>query len=213
MTRRSKLMIPGLLVVLLGACVTINVYFPEAEIEDLSERIEEEVARQAAGSEGEAAAPEEEPGSESEADGKKQAPVPSVGLLDALLGVRPAYAAEVEDPGISNPAIQKIIDSRAKRVDQLDRYKDMGVIGEGRDGLVAMRDLSQLEDLRQRAEVQKLVRAENEDRKALYREIANAKDLQPSQVSQVAETYAATLRERADKGHWVQLPSGEWKRK
>jgi uncharacterized protein YdbL (DUF1318 family) len=213
MTRRGKLMVPGLLVVLLCACVTINVYFPEAEIEDLSEKIEEEVARQAAQEEGKETAPEEGRESESDADGTEQGGFPSAGLLDGLLGVSPAYAAEVEDPGISNPAIQKIIDSRAKRVDRLDRFKDMGVIGEGRDGLVATRDLSKLEDLRERAEVQKLVRAENEDRNALYREIAKAKDLDPSQVPQVAETYAATLRERAEKGHWIQLPGGEWKRK
>jgi uncharacterized protein YdbL (DUF1318 family) len=216
MSRRSKLVLVGLIVLVLGACVTINVYFPEAEIENLSERIEEEVAKQAAEQQGK----QED---ETPAEGADEAPegdepqtssrAPRPGLLDALFGVRPAYAAEVEDPGISNPAIQKIIDSRAKRVDEIKRFKDMGVIGEANDGTLAIRDLSRLEDLRQRARVQKLVREENEDRKALYREIAKAKDLEPSQIPRVASTYAETLRERAAKGHWIQLENGEWKRR
>lgn len=213
MRRRGRLLIPGLALALVGACVTINVYFPEAEIEDLSERIEEEVARQAAEQDDEAAPAGGDDSGGAPEEGSGGTGVPAIGWLDGLLGVTPAHAAEVEDPGITNPAIQKIIDSRAKRVDALERFKDMGVIGEGRDGMLAIRDLSRLEDLRQRAQVQKLVREENRDRQALYREIAEAKDLDPSQVSQVAQTYAETLRERAEKGHWVQLPDGSWKQK
>jgi uncharacterized protein YdbL (DUF1318 family) len=213
MSRRSKLVLVALIVLVLGACVTINVYFPEAEIENLSERIEEEVAKQAAEQQG-GDTPDEGADEAAEGDGSQTSSrAPRPGLLDALIGVRPAYAAEVEDPGISNPAIEKIIDSRAKRVGEIKRFKDMGVIGEANDGTLALRDLSGLEDLRQRARVQKLVREENEDRKALYREIAKAKDLEPSQIPRVASTYAETLRERAAKGHWIQLENGEWTRR
>jgi uncharacterized protein YdbL (DUF1318 family) len=216
MSRRNKLVLTSLIVLGLGACVTINVYFPEAEIEDLSERIEEEVARQAAKTEeGETEAPpsagsEGEPGGE---EGQSSSLAPAGSFFDALLGVRPAYAADVEDPGISNPAIEKIIDSRAKRVDALKRFKDIGIIGEANDGTLAVRDLSKVEDLRERARVQKLVREENQDRQALYREIAKAKDLEPSQIPRVAATYAETLRQRAAKGHWIQLENGNWERK
>lgn len=219
MSRRGMMMFVGIAILVLGACVTINVYFPEAEIENLSEKIEEAVARQA---EQQSAEPGAEPGSgEAGSDdsgaesggGEQSRRPPRPGLLDGLFGVSVAYAAEIEDPGVSNPAIRKIIDSRARRVDALGRFKDAGAIGEGNDGLLHPRDLSAIDDLRERARAQKLIREENEDRRALYREIAKAKNVDPSQVPRVAATYAETLRERAKPGHWIQLPDGQWKRK
>ncbi|NJN65050.1 MAG: YdbL family protein [Acidobacteria bacterium] len=125
----------------------------------------------------------------------------------------PAYAADVAEPAVSNPAIRKIIDSRAARVAELNGFKAKGVIGEGNDGLVVARGLESLADLKARAAVQKLVRDENKDREALYREIAAATNVDASQIKKVQETYAATLRESAKPGEWIQMPDGAWKQK
>jgi len=191
-----------------AACVTINVYFPEKAIEDLSQQIEEEVQKKAEQIE------KGEPGTEEQGEEpQSEAPGSSSGLFDTLLGVSPAYAADVPAPEVSNPAIRKIIDSRAARAGRLDEFKAMGVIGENNQALVETRALETLEDLRLRSEVQRLVRAENEDRERLFKEIAAAKNVDLSQLPRIRETYAATLRANAAAGEWIQTPDGEWKRK
>lgn len=199
----------ALVALLAGACVTINVYFPEAAVRDLSQKIEDEVAKEAAKQE--AAAPETAP--EAKPEGATQSGV-APGLLDTLLGVTPAYAAgEVPDPGVSNPAIRKIIESRAARADALGAFKTQGAIGENNQALVEILALDAVADLRQRAEVQRLVKAENVDREQLFREIAAAQDVDTSQLPRIRETYAETLRANAKPGHKIQTPDGAWKTK
>ena len=130
-----------------------------------------------------------------------------------LLGT-PAYAAdEVSSPEITNPAIRRIIDSRAARLPGIRTWKNKGVIGEGRDALLVPRNLTSIKDLRQRAEVQRLIKDENRDREELFREIAAAKNVDLSQLSRIKETYAATLRTDARPGDWIQMPDGAWKQK
>ncbi len=198
---------PGL--ALLCACLTINVYFPEAAIRDLSRQIEEEVLRQAATR---PAHPAPETRESEPAEQPDQEPR---SFLDGLLGVTVARAqqSEVAAPEVSSPAIRRIIASRAERVAELDRYKGMGVIGENKDGLVEPRRLESLPDLKARAEVQRLVKAENADREELFREIAAAKGVDLSQLPRIRETYAATLRDRAKPGEWIQMADGTWKQK
>ena len=92
----------AILALALAACVTINVYFPEAAIKDLSEKIEEEVEKQAAQD-------AEEPAPDPDAStGENPAPEGGeLGLLDMVLGVSPAVAQDVPDAEVSNPAIRR----------------------------------------------------------------------------------------------------------
>ena len=87
------------------------------------------------------------------------------------------------------------------------------MIGESNQGLVEVRSLDSLTELKDRAEVQRLVKAENADREELYREIAAAKKVDLSQLPKIRETYASTLREMARSGEWIQMPDGAWKQK
>lgn len=189
--------------VALAACITVNVYFPEAAIKDLSKQIEEQVQKEAEKKKQEETAPAGET-------------APSQGgsssLLDSILGVSVAYA-QVADPGVTSPAIRKIIDSRAARVAQLDAFKNQGVIGENNQGLVEARNLESLSDLKARAEVQRLVKAENADREELYKEIAAAEGVDLAQLPRIKETYAETLRANAKAGQWIQTSDGAWKQK
>lgn len=190
------------------ACVTINVYFPEAAVKDLSKVIEEQVEKQAANIE--TSTPETKP---TEPEDSKQEGGRS-SLLDSLLAVTPVSAAEaVPEAEVTSPAIRKIIDSRAARIAVLGPYKASGVIGENSQALLEVRDLESLSDLRARAEVQRLVKAENTDREELFREIAAAKNVDLSQLSKIKATYASTLRENAKPGEWIQMPDGAWKKK
>jgi len=188
------------------ACVTINVYFPEAAVRDLSQQIEEEVQKQAAQ---QPATPETPPVSE---DGG-QSRLYRTTLLDAVLGVTSVHAQSVPEPTVSNPAIRKIIDSRASRVDAINKFKAAGAIGESNRALLEIRDLEAVTDLKARADAQRLVKAENADREQLFKEIAAAEGVDPSQIDRVRETYAETLRANARPGDWIQDPSGAWKRK
>jgi uncharacterized protein YdbL (DUF1318 family) len=197
----------AILALALAACVTINVYFPEAAIKDLSEKIEDEVEKQAAQEAEEAAA---------EPDAASDDPAPQggdLGLLDMVLGVSPAMAQDVPDAEVSNPAIRKLIESRAERIADINRLKATGAIGESNRALLEIRKLDAVGDLRERAEVQRLVKAENADREQLFREIAAAKNVEVSQLEKIRETYAATLREKARPGDWIQLPDGTWQQK
>ncbi len=196
----SFLVLLGLIVV---GCVTINLYFPEQEVKDLASEIEREVQEKARAEDDPEPSPE--PGPQSLRRG-------STSLFDLLLGVTPAYA-QVPEPETTNPAIRKIIDSRAARLGDVNKYKSSGVIGENSRGDLEVRDLAAITDLRLRAEVQKLVRAENTDRDQLYKEVAAAKNVDLSQLDMIRTTYAETLRANARPGDWIQMPDGSWKQK
>jgi uncharacterized protein YdbL (DUF1318 family) len=211
-----------LVIVILG-CVTINVYFPEEEVKDLSEQIEEEVRRRAAS--GEASEPtseqpsDEQPASQPEEQTSSlRHSVPgafvSPPLISRLLGVSVAHAqGSVPEPEITNPAIRRIIASRAERLEALNRHKAMGVIGENNQALVEVRDLQSLTDLRERAEVQRIAREENADREQLFKEVALAKGVDLAQLPLIRRTYAETMRQFARTGDWIQQEDGTWVQK
>ena len=203
---RTRIVVAVLAVLAVVACITINVYFPEEAVRDLSQQIEAEVQQQAGG-EPATAEPPVTPTALPSGDG------PVAFILS--LGASTAWAQEgnVPPPEITNPAIRTIIASRAARLDDLDHWKSAGVLGETNRALVEVRDLSSVSGLKERAEVQRLVRDENADREQLFREIAAAKNVDLSQLERIRTTYAETMRANARPGDWIQRPDGEWERK
>jgi len=208
----SRRMSPALLLLVAAtaaACVTVNVYFPEAAVKDLSQQIEQEVQRQAALRAGEQPPPPPPPPPE-------DPPPPASGqqssLLDLLFGVTPAHA-QVAAPEITNPAIRKLIESRSARYAELQTYLERGILGESNKALLEVRNLDALTDLKARADVQRLVRAENADREELFKEIAAAKNVDLSQLDRVRATYAEAIQQGARPGTWIQDPGGSWKQK
>jgi uncharacterized protein len=204
------------------ACVTINVYFPEAAVKDLSEKIEDAVEREAAAA-ADTAEPEMAPKTEEDAAGTAQGQSASwlrstldvaVGTALHLVAPAPVYAQEsdVAAPEITNPAIRKIVQTRGARVRDLNRYKAAGALGENNQALVEVRQLDALA-LPERAQAQKLVRAENADRESMFKEIAAATGVDLSQLPRIRETYATTLRQNARPGDWIQMPDGSWRQK
>jgi uncharacterized protein YdbL (DUF1318 family) len=193
----------------LAACITINVYFPEAAVKELAQQIEDEVQREAAGEPSPTPVPEPTPTPVAE---------PAAGAPESLLswvlslGATTAYAAqeEVAAPEITNPAIRKIIESRAARLKAVNDLKSKGVVGESNQALLVVRNLDAIQGLKERAEAQKLIKDENADREQLFREIAAAKNVELAQLPQIRTTYAEALRENARPGDWIQLPDGNW---
>jgi len=213
MLRKITILTAALIAFAALACVTINVYFPEAAVKELAVQIEEAVEQQAQdeAQEGDAAASPE--GASTTEQNVRLLGVWAKDFLAHLAGAAPVYAqGDVVTPDISNPAIRTIIESRAKRAPELRKYKDRGTVGETNKALVEVRSLDGLE-LRERAEVQRLMKAENTDRETMFKEIAAATGVDLAQLPQIQETYAETIRQKAKKGDWIQQPDKSWKQK
>lgn len=182
----------GLLV--LSACVTINVYFPAAEAQEAAREFVEKVIS-------DEAAPRREPAPGAEGGG--------MALLSFFI---PAAQAQTPNITIRTPAIQAIQDRMAQRFqNQLSAHFDSGALGFGSDGMVVVRDASVL-GLKDRAAVNQAVAEDNRDRAAVYREIAVANG-HPEWEPQIRETFARQWVSSARAGWWYQDASGAWKQK
>ena len=125
--------------------------------------------------------------------------------LTATLNVFAAADLEVNTPGIN--AIKQSMQARHA---QLHPYLDSGAVGLAADGMVALHDAGAV-PLAQRQAVNALVAAENNDRSALYAEIANANG-HPEWQAEIRSTFAQRWIQRAQPGWWVQSGGG-WVKK
>ncbi len=135
----------------------------------------------------------------------------SISLLwfAALLGAGQAAAqANLE---INTPGIAAIQGSMQKRHGELAPLYANGAVGLTRDGNVALRDPAAV-PLAQRAAVNGVIAAENQDRASLYREIARANN-RPEWEGDIRNTFAQRWIDRAQPGWYYQNASGAWTRK
>lgn len=112
---------------------------------------------------------------------------------------------------INTPAIASLQRSMQQRHAQLAPLYASGAVGLTRDGNVALRDARAV-PLAQRQQVNALVASENQDRAALYREIARANG-HPEWEAQIRATFAQRWISRAQSGWYYQNASGAWIRK
>ncbi len=185
---------------LLASCVTINIYFPEAAAEKAADRIIEDVWGEDAANT--PAAPSE---NEPQSQLNKDLPV-AMQFLNWL--VTPAQA-EV-DININSPAITALQTKMKARHEQLQPFYQSGAVGLPQDGLVALRDAKAVA-LKDRNVVNTLIAQENQDRKALYAEIARANG-HPEWQDDIQETFARRWISNAAKGWWYQQ-NGSWQQK
>jgi uncharacterized protein YdbL (DUF1318 family) len=89
---------------------------------------------------------------------------------------------------------------------------DRGNIGIGQDGLLRIRTTDGL-NLKERAEAQQLVEAENRDREALYAEIAKANNIPKENIPKIKSIFAKSWVDQAQPGWWIQDSQGNWKKK
>ncbi|MGZ5091069.1 MAG: YdbL family protein [Burkholderiales bacterium] len=133
-----------------------------------------------------------------------------IALFTILLGVT-ALAAAQANLEINTPAVAAIQKSMQERHAQLLPLYSSGGVGLTRDGNVALRDANAV-PLAQRAQVNALIAAENQDRAALYREIARANG-RPEWESDIRTTFAQRWIDKAQPGWYYQNASGSWVRK
>ncbi len=187
----------GMLFALLSACVTINVYFPEAAAEKAAQQFVGKVL-DAAPSPPPAATDKPSPGHS-----------PGAMLLDLLV---PSAYAQTADITIRTPQIQAIQSRMQQRfASSLAPHFPSGAIGFSADGLVVMRDAAAV-PLSVRATLNAAIADENRDRQAVYREIAIANG-HAEWESQIRAAFAKQWIQQAKTGWYYQDASGTWQQK
>ncbi len=192
--------------VLLAACVTVNIYFPAAQAQEAADRIVEDILGDQPGTTNKRG---EDPKSEEGSSYQAPVPRPLAGRLIDLL-VPPAQAAQ-PDYSVNTPEIRSLQASMKNRNQSLVAHYASGAIGFTRDALVGVRDMGAV-PLKKRAKVKKLVAAENRDRNRMYKAIANANG-HPEWEKDVRATFARSWATQAQSGWWYQNSSGQWVRK
>jgi uncharacterized protein len=201
--RKLLLLLTAFVLTGLVGCVTINVYFPQAAAEKAADQFIGSVLNGKSD-----AAPAKSGNKDSQPPANGQPP--SASVIDLL--VPAAYAADRPDLRIHTPAIDAIHDRMRQRFQStLKPLFDDGAIGFTEAGLVAMRDASKV-PLAQRAQANAAIAAENRDRNALYREIANANG-HPEWESDIRKTFARLWIQNAHAGWYYRTDGGSWKRK
>jgi uncharacterized protein YdbL (DUF1318 family) len=112
---------------------------------------------------------------------------------------------------INTPASAGLQSSMQQRHTQLEGFYTKGAVGLTRDGNIALRDANAV-SLPQRQQVNSLISAENQDRAALYREIARANG-KPEWENDIRATFAQRWIQKAQPGWYYQNASGAWARK
>ena len=185
----------------LGACVTINVYFPAAAAEKAADRIIDEVW-------GEQRDEPDKPVKQGAIGGQFFASFRSL-MVVALDVMIPAASAQA-NLDISTPAVNALQTSMSQRHPSLAPFYDSGAVGVTDEGLVAVRDAKAL-SLQDRPVANNLVAAENRDRNNLYRAIAQANG-HPEWEPDIRATFARRWIERAKAGWWYES-RGIWRKR
>ena len=178
---------------LIAGCVTVNIYFPAAQVEKTAEKIVEEVYQE------KKEPPKQEP---------TEKPRSSIerGIFSGiarLARIGPAKAFAEEATTVSNAAIRGLKDQIGRRHQELLPFYQQGQVGINKDGFLEVRGTSGL-GLPQVASLKRLVDADNAARRQLYEEVAKALNLKPEQVSQIRQIFAKQWRDKSQAGWAIQ---------
>ncbi len=182
----------GLVFVL--ACVTVNIYFPEAAVKQAASEIESEIQKKAAEKAG-------------------QEPIKKIAVMPrhAPFTLVPAAFAQ-EETTVSNPAIRALKDASAENLAALMPSFNDGKVGLTNKGLVEIRDEAGL-NLQAKAALRKLVKDDNDVRMKLYGEVAKAMNIEASQIEKIQKIFAENRIAAAPAGWWIQKEDGSWVKK
>lgn len=186
-----------------AACVTINVYFPAAEVESVAKEIVNEVM-------GGDEAPEKDDQSGLFSPGVINQIATAVNPINWFVSA--AHAQDSVDITSSSPAINALKEKMKARFNEsIKSYLDQNVVGFNNAGFVEIVDSSQL-PLKERQSIKKVVADENRDREALYREVAIANN-HPEWEERIRETFVKQWIEQAKTGWSYQNINGQWVKK
>ncbi len=202
---RMKLFMLGFVLLLVScAVITVNIYFPEKDVKEAYKTLEKELM-----------------GTDSKKDDKKSGESkPQSFFKFEFVGT--VYAEEGLSEKLSEtmkkmPDVVNAYKQMGARINEIDRLRDSGAVGEGKDGLLIIRE-GKLNE-----EDKKLISEENENRKTVMRGMARAmirinRDRENEEtikkvMPQAVEYFASLRRDSAKKGWWIQNPDGNWVKK
>lgn len=185
----------ALFLTLILACITVNIYFPEATVKKAADEIVDEIRKKDA---------REKTAPEAIKEEARMSQHAGFTLVSAV------FAQEATN--VSNPAIRALKDAMKRRFPSLKPLFDAGNIGENNNGLVEVQDEGGL-NLKDKAALRGLVKDENSDRMKLYAEVAKALNIDASLVGRVQKIFAESWNKVALPGWWVQKDTGEWVKK
>lgn len=193
--------IPLISVLFLTACVTINIYFPEAAAEKVADEIIQEIQ-------------DSKPSNQSQSLLAPQSHLSAwqVSLyqgVDQVIAVFISSAHAGANLSADSAEIRRIRAKMRTRFSLLKGFYTQGVIGIKADGLLTTKGSVSLKD---RNKVNKLIKAENADRANLYKAIAKANN-HPEWTNQIKSTFAVRWVGNAKSGWWYQTKGGSWKQK
>jgi uncharacterized protein YdbL (DUF1318 family) len=184
------------LFVFTGACVTVNIYFPAAQVQKAAERIVDEVYQ-----------------GEVRPDAETGKIAPALKYFLSLVGPAPAHAQEGQDAtSVSNASIRAEKEIITSNHEQLKPHYQSGTVGIQNDGYITVRSVEGLA-IRDVATLRRLVDADNQARKRLYAAVAQALNIESSEVDRVAKIFADQWREKAPSGWWIQDDKDNWSAK
>lgn len=197
--RMFSMVLAGAALWLVG-CVTINIYFPEAEAQEAADRIIDEVRGAVSEDEQTSAIRQSEPFERLVAAG--------VRLLDIVIPV--AHAAP-PDFDARSPASRALEQSLKARFPSIKPFLDSGAVGLSAAGLLEIRDRNAV-PLARRNALRQLVTEQNTDWEALYKEIARING-HPEWVDQIRKVFAERWIAKARRGWYYRDSGGSWRQK
>jgi uncharacterized protein YdbL (DUF1318 family) len=192
--------------------ITVNVYFPEKDVKSAFKTLEQELMKGEPAPESPAApAPETAP------------PAGPHTWLRFEFGPKEVYAqgagelsSELADKLKNEPSVVQAYRAMGERLGFVNRLRDQGLVGEGKDGLLAARGTLDKRSAAAMAE-------ENSDRQTIIKAMAKAivqinnQPVNDQTISQVldkaAAQFASVRRDSAKAGWWVQGEDGAWAKK
>jgi hypothetical protein len=201
--------IAGILLLTLVSCaiITVNVYFPEKEVKEAYKELEKELMTPGGSGQEPTSKPEGKPEGSSKFE-----------LISSAYAQEPGLADNIAQIVKRMPEVVSAYKEMGARLAAIDRLRDGGAVGEGKDGLLVVRDEKLMTP-----EGKRLADMENRNRRTVMNGMARAiirinrvpeNDANLKQVlPQAIEQFAALRRDSAKKGWWIQDQYGNWTRK
>jgi len=206
MKRKAKVFIGALFFIMVScAIITVNIYFPEKDVKEAYKTLEKELM-----------SPDEQKTDEQKPDTKPESSI-KFEFVSSAYAQEDVTADKITETIKKMPDVVDAYEKMGARIADTDRLRDSGIVGEGNNGLLVVREgvLIPFD--------KKIVEMENEDRKTVMKGMAKAViriNRQPENeenmnqvLPQAVEQFAAVRRDSAKTGWWIQDPSGNWAKK
>jgi len=199
----------GILFLMLLSCaiITVNIYFPEKDVREAYKELEKELMTPG----GQGKEPKTNPEGKPESSHRFE-------LIASAQAQESGMADNIAQIVRKMPEVVNAYKEMGARLPEIDRLRDSGAVGEGNNGMLAVRDEKALTP-----DGRRLVTMENENRRTVMNGMAraiirinrvpeNAQNLKQVEP-QAVEQFAGLRRDSAKNGWWIQDPNGNWARK